>query len=158
MTLMAVVGALYAGWRGGLFAGPRGLAAMQLPSDGNLPDPGPAGPGQGNQRPTTVIPAPELEGGVEWLNTGGPIRMKDLRGKVVLLDFWTYCCINCIHILPDLEKLEKKYANQLVVIGVHSAKFNAEKDSKNIRDAILRYTSSTPSSTMPTIRFGRRTG
>jgi thiol-disulfide isomerase/thioredoxin len=84
-------------------------------------------------------PAPELDGGVEWFNTAGPLRMKDLKGKIVLLDFWTYCCINCIHILPDLEKLEKKYPNQLVVIGVHSAKFNAEKQSKNIREAILRY-------------------
>jgi thiol-disulfide isomerase/thioredoxin/DNA-binding beta-propeller fold protein YncE len=85
------------------------------------------------------VKAPELEGGVEWLNTSGPIRLKDLRGKIVLLDFWTYCCINCIHVLPDLAKLEKKYPNQIVVIGVHSAKFDTEKDSKSIREAILRY-------------------
>jgi thiol-disulfide isomerase/thioredoxin len=83
--------------------------------------------------------APELEGGIAWLNTSGPLKLADLRGKVVILDFWTYCCINCIHILPDLEKLEKKYPNELVVIGVHSAKFNAEKDTRNIREAILRY-------------------
>lgn len=83
--------------------------------------------------------APELEGGVAWLNTTGPLKMADLRGKVVLLDFWTFCCINCIHILPDLERLEKKYPNELVVIGVHSAKFNAEKETGNIREAILRY-------------------
>jgi len=83
--------------------------------------------------------APELEGGVAWLNTTGPLKMADLRGKVVLLDFWTYCCINCIHILPDLERLEKKYPNELVVIGVHSAKFHAEKDTGNIREAVLRY-------------------
>jgi thiol-disulfide isomerase/thioredoxin len=83
--------------------------------------------------------APELDGGLEWLNCAGPIRLKDLKGKIVLLDFWTYCCINCIHTLPDLAKLEKKYANELVVIGVHSAKFDAEKDAKNIREAILRY-------------------
>src|SRR5262249_8594518 len=75
--------------------------------------------------------APELEGGVGWLNTAGPLRLKDLRGKVVLLDFWTYCCINCMHTLPDLARLEKKYANQLVVIGVHSAKFDNEKDSEH---------------------------
>ncbi len=90
------------------------------------------------------VPAPELEGGVGWLNTAGPIRLKDLRGKIVLLDFWTYCCINCIHTLPDLAKLEKKYPNQLVVIGVHSAKFENEKDSKAIRKAILRYEISHP--------------
>ena len=61
------------------------------------------------------------------------------RGKIVLLDFWTLCCINCIHILPDLAKLEKKYPNELVVIGVHSPKFDNEKDTESIRKAILRY-------------------
>ncbi|HEX6985972.1 MAG TPA: thioredoxin-like domain-containing protein [Planctomycetaceae bacterium] len=84
-------------------------------------------------------PAPGLEGGVDWLNTSGPITLKDLRGKVVLLDFWTYCCINCMHVLPDLEYLEEKYADELVVIGVHSAKFDNEKESEAIREAILRY-------------------
>lgn len=85
------------------------------------------------------IPAPDLDGGVEWLNTSGEITLKDLRGKIVLLDFWTYCCINCMHILPDLAYLEKKYPNELVVIGVHSAKFDNEKESGNIRKAIVRY-------------------
>jgi thiol-disulfide isomerase/thioredoxin/outer membrane protein assembly factor BamB len=88
--------------------------------------------------------APELDGGVGWLNTAGPIRMKDLRGKIVVLDFWTFCCINCLHTLPDLAKLEKKYANELVVIGVHSAKFDTEKESEAIRKAILRYEISHP--------------
>ena len=85
------------------------------------------------------FPAPSLDGGVEWLNTSGPIDLRDLRGKIVLLDFWTYCCINCIHILPDLKMLEQKYKDQLVVIGVHSAKFENERDSDNIREAIMRY-------------------
>lgn len=84
-------------------------------------------------------PAPELEGGVEWLNTAGPISVKDLRGKIVLIDFWTFCCINCMHVLPDLAYLEKKYPKELVVIGVHSAKFDNEKETGNIRKAILRY-------------------
>jgi thiol-disulfide isomerase/thioredoxin len=88
--------------------------------------------------------APELEGGKAWLNTAGPLRLKDLKGKIVILDFWTYCCINCIHTLPDLAKLEKKYANELVVIGVHSAKFENEKQAENIRKAILRYEISHP--------------
>jgi KpsF/GutQ family protein len=83
--------------------------------------------------------APELEGATDWLNTGRPLRLEDLRGKIVLLDFWTFCCINCMHILPDLEYLEDKYRDQLVVIGIHSAKFKAEKDSENIRHAIRRY-------------------
>ncbi len=85
------------------------------------------------------VPEGILDGGTGWLNVSGPISMKDVRGKIVLFDFWTYCCINCMHILPDLKFLEKKYANELVVIGVHSAKFENEKDSDNIRQAILRY-------------------
>ena len=89
--------------------------------------------------PRKVVPAPDLDGGVAWLNTAGPLSLKDLKGKVVLLDFWTLCCINCIHILPDLHKLEKKYPNELVVIGVHSPKFDNEKETASIRKAILRY-------------------
>ena len=85
------------------------------------------------------IPAPELDGGIEWLNSAGPISMKELKGKVVLLDFWTFCCINCMHVLPDLAYLEKKFSKELVVIGVHSAKFDNERETGNIRKAILRY-------------------
>lgn len=85
------------------------------------------------------VKAPELDGGNGWLNTGGEITLKDLRGKVVLLDFWTFCCINCMHVLPDLAYLEKKYDKQVVVIGVHSAKFANEKETENIRRAIVRY-------------------
>ncbi len=85
------------------------------------------------------FPAPSFDGGTEWLNCSGPISLKDVRGKIVLLDFWTYCCINCMHVLPDLKFLEQKYPNELVVIGVHSAKFANEKESENIREAIVRY-------------------
>lgn len=85
------------------------------------------------------VPAADLEGGVEWLNAGGPISLKDLRGKIVLLDFWTFCCINCMHVLPDLDYLEQKFSKEIVVIGVHSAKFDNEKETGNIRKAILRY-------------------
>jgi len=83
--------------------------------------------------------APDFPANLEWLNTKAPLTMQDLKGKVVLLDFWTYCCINCMHVIPDLKKLEQKYPNELVVIGVHSAKFINEKDSDNIRQAIERY-------------------
>jgi len=86
-----------------------------------------------------TVNAPDFPAGAEWLNIDHPISMKELRGKIVLLDFWTFCCINCMHVIPDLKKLEEKYPGQLVVIGVHSAKFNSEKDSDNIRNAILRY-------------------
>jgi len=85
------------------------------------------------------IPAPELTGGTAWLNVSRPLTLADLKGKVVLLDFWTYCCINCMHIIPDLKKLETKYSKELVVIGVHSAKFQNEREAENIRQAILRY-------------------
>ena len=85
------------------------------------------------------IPAPELAGGTAWLNVSRPLTIADLKGKVVLLDFWTYCCINCMHIIPDLKKLETKYSKELAVIGVHSAKFQNEREAENIRQAILRY-------------------
>jgi len=85
------------------------------------------------------VNAPEFPEGMEWLNTDRPLSVRQLKGKVVLLDFWTFCCINCMHIIPDLKKLEHKYANELVVIGVHSAKFTAERGTENIRQAILRY-------------------
>lgn len=85
------------------------------------------------------VRAPELKGGRGWLNTDKPLTLAALKGKVVLLDFWTYGCINCMHIIPDLKRLEHKYPNQLVVIGVHSAKFENEKDTENIRRIILRY-------------------
>src|SRR5258705_8753671 len=85
------------------------------------------------------VRAPEITGGRGWLNTDKPLSLAALKGKVVLLDFWTYGCINCIHIIPDLKKLEAKYPNQLVVIGVHSAKFQNEKETENIRRIILRY-------------------
>ncbi len=85
------------------------------------------------------VRAPEITGGRGWLNTDRPLTLAALKGKVVLLDFWTYGCINCIHIIPDLKRLEAKYPNQLVVIGVHSAKFENEKETENIRRIILRY-------------------
>ncbi|KAM5561005.1 protein SUPPRESSOR OF QUENCHING 1, chloroplastic [Rosa sericea] len=83
---------------------------------------------------------PEFPPKLDWLNTA-PIKLsKDLKGKVVVLDFWTYCCINCMHVLPDLEFLEKKYKDMpFTVVGVHSAKFDNEKDLEAIRNAVLRY-------------------
>jgi sugar lactone lactonase YvrE/thiol-disulfide isomerase/thioredoxin len=98
---------------------------------------GDALPDQNNPFPNRA-PAPTLDGGVEWLNTSAPIDLKNLRGKFVVLDFWTYCCINCMHILPELKKLEQAYPNNVVVIGVHSGKFDAEHDSENIRQAVMR--------------------
>ena len=90
---------------------------------------------------SATIHAPELGPGLAWLNTDRPLRFaQELRGQVVLLDFWTYCCINCMHILPDLEHLERTFAGRpFVVIGVHSAKFDNETDRGSIRAAMQRY-------------------
>jgi DNA-binding beta-propeller fold protein YncE len=85
------------------------------------------------------IHAPDFAGGREWLNVPRPLSLRDLRGKVVLLDFWTYGCINCMHILPDLRRLEQKYRDELVVIGVHSAKFTNERNADNLRHILVRY-------------------
>ncbi|XP_055529701.1 NHL repeat-containing protein 2 isoform X1 [Wyeomyia smithii] len=79
---------------------------------------------------------------LDWFNVTEPLSFeKALRGKIVVLDFFTYCCINCMHILPDLKRLEHLYSIEdgLVVIGVHSAKFENERDSRNIRCAVQRY-------------------
>ncbi|KAM4716158.1 NHL repeat-containing protein 2 isoform 2-T2 [Anableps anableps] len=85
---------------------------------------------------------PDFQTGLEWLNTTEPLSLSnELAGKVVLLDFFTYCCINCMHILPDLHQLEKRHSVEdgLVIVGVHSAKFPNEKVLDNIRSAVLRY-------------------
>lgn len=88
---------------------------------------------------TSRVRAPEFPKDKAWLNTDRPLSLAELKGRVILLDFWTYCCINCMHILPDLKYLERKYKDSLTVIGVHSAKFDNEKETENIRQAILRY-------------------
>lgn len=85
------------------------------------------------------IDIPDFPEGLEWVNVPGPLSLEDLRGKVVLLDFWTYGCINCIHMIPVLEQLEAKYPDELVVIGVHSAKFSNEGETENIRQIVQRY-------------------
>ncbi len=88
--------------------------------------------------------APEFPADAEWVNTEQPLRLRQLRGKVVLLDFWTYGCINCLHILPDLKRLEATYARELVVIGIHTAKYDHESVRAHIRQAIERYGISHP--------------
>lgn len=85
------------------------------------------------------VRAPEFPTGLDWLNTDQPITMAALRGKIVLLDFWTYGCVNCMHVIPDLQKLQAEYPNELVVIGVHSAKFSHERNTQNIREVTQRY-------------------
>ncbi len=86
--------------------------------------------------PTT---APEINTEFGWVNTEKSYKLTDFKGKIVLLDFWTFGCINCQHIIPDLEKLEKEFENELIVIGIHSAKFSAEQSSQRIRQAALKF-------------------
>ena len=80
-----------------------------------------------------------------WLNTGGvDLDLEALRGKIVLLDFWTFCCVNCLHVLDELRPLEEKWENELVVVGVHSPKFEFEKDPEALAANIERYEVSHP--------------
>jgi len=88
---------------------------------------------------TGRVNAPDLLTAHGWLNTDKEWSIKDFKGKIVLLDFWTFGCINCQHIVPDLKRLEEEFADVLVVIGVHSAKFDAEKQNDTIRQAILKF-------------------
>jgi len=86
------------------------------------------------------LEAPDFPKGKDWFNSPALSLKRELRGKIVILDFWTYCCINCIHVLPDLAWLEHRFAGYPVAfVGVHSAKFDNEKVSENIRRAVLRY-------------------
>lgn len=76
-----------------------------------------------------------------WYNVERGLKFsEELAGKLVVLDFFTYCCINCMHILPDLHQLEQQFNGQgVVIVGVHSAKFPNEKGDGNLLDAIIRY-------------------
>ncbi|RJF80492.1 hypothetical protein D3874_25510 [Oleomonas cavernae] len=85
----------------------------------------------------TRAPALEAPGGV-WLNTPGPLRLADLRGRLVILDFWTQCCINCLHVQPSLAAVEARFPGEVAVIGIHSPKFPAERDPATVAAAIAR--------------------
>lgn len=90
-------------------------------------------------RTSRRVRASEL-GGRAWLNTGGKdLDLAALRGKIVLLDFWTFCCINCLHVLDELRPLEEKYKDVLVTVGVHSPKFEHEADPVALAAAVERY-------------------
>ena len=112
------------------------LAAWTVYVTSNIEDPTvQAAAAQGAKR----VDVPDLVGGTDWLNTDKPISLADLKGRIVLLDFWTLCCINCIHTLPDLAMIEARYPGIVVVIGVHTPKFDNEKKTASIMKAILRY-------------------
>ncbi|MCQ6552347.1 redoxin domain-containing protein [Streptomyces sp. C10-9-1] len=86
------------------------------------------------------VRAPELIGKGGWINTGGTeLTLADLRGKCVVLDFWTFCCINCLHVLDELRELEERHRDTVVVVGVHSPKFVHEAEHRAVVDAVERY-------------------
>ncbi|MGI9137209.1 MAG: NHL domain-containing thioredoxin family protein [Candidatus Nanopelagicales bacterium] len=83
--------------------------------------------------------APALIGDT-WFGTGGRrLSLDDLRGRIVLLDFWTLCCVNCHHVLAELRPIEAKYSDVLTVVGVHSPKFEHEKNPDSVHSAIERH-------------------
>lgn len=123
ITLLLVAGAILAAFRY------TGSSAPLLAAAAGMPD-----------QYLGTTPAPDFPAGLDWINTGGkPVSIKQLKGKVVLLDFWTYGCINCFHIIPDLKRLEAKYPQSLVIIGVHSAKFETEGKTAHIAAVVQRY-------------------
>ncbi len=85
------------------------------------------------------VRAPELRGAGGWINTEQPLELRDLRGRVVVLDFWTFCCINCLRVIEELRPLETRFGDRLVVIGVHSPKFPHEADHAAVARAVRRH-------------------
>ncbi|MGW0912985.1 NHL domain-containing thioredoxin family protein [Streptomyces sp. NPDC002784] len=86
------------------------------------------------------VRAPELTGRGGWINTGGKdLRLADFRGRVLILDFWTFCCVNCLHVIDELRALEHKHPDTVVVVGVHSPKFVHEAEHQAVVDAVERY-------------------
>ncbi|MFD6175274.1 NHL domain-containing thioredoxin family protein [Streptomyces coeruleorubidus] len=86
------------------------------------------------------VRAPELMGKGGWINTGGKeLSLAELRGRIVIVDFWTFCCVNCLHVLDELRELEDKHRDTVVVIGVHSPKFVHEAEHQAVVDAVERY-------------------
>ncbi len=92
------------------------------------------------EKEKTYMRAPELAGISGYLNSQPGIKISDFRGKVVLVDFWTYTCINCIRTLPHIVEWDKKYRDMgLVIIGVHTPEFDFEKDYANVQNALKKY-------------------
>jgi thiol-disulfide isomerase/thioredoxin len=87
---------------------------------------------------TSRVRAPELVGRGGWINSE-PLTLEALRGRCVVLDFWTFCCANCLHVLDELRELEAEFADVLVTVGVHSPKFAHEADHDALVAACERY-------------------
>ena len=88
----------------------------------------------------TLYPAPEFSGLSNWINSKEIDSMQELRGKVVLVDFWTYSCFNCVNTFPYVQSWHEKFADQgLVVLGIHAPEFDFERNSKNVQNAVKKH-------------------
>ena len=87
---------------------------------------------------TTGAPRLVFPEGLDWLNVERPLSAQDLKGKITILDFWTYGCINCIHVVEELRQLEERFGDKLAVIGIHSPKFDNEKNLETLRNTVVR--------------------
>lgn len=105
------------------------MLALSVSAQSNTPD----------ARYVGEIEAPAFSTEVDWINTENPLTIDGLHGKIIILDFWTYGCINCIHMIPVLRQLEERFPEELVVIGVHSAKFDNEGETENLQQIVQRY-------------------
>jgi len=83
--------------------------------------------------------APTLRTGLDWLNTEAPLTLADLKGKFVLLNFWTYSSVNCVNVFAELKALQKKYPRELVIVGIHSPKYPVQRYTDNVKEAVIRY-------------------
>ncbi|MFD3518161.1 NHL domain-containing thioredoxin family protein [Streptomyces sp. NPDC058657] len=112
-------------------------------ADAANPDPAPASdpaPAPTSAPRRARVRAPELVGKGGWLNTGGKeLTLADFRGRILILDFWTFCCINCLHVLDELRELEQRHSDTTVIVGVHSPKFVHEAEHQAVVDAVERY-------------------
>jgi cytochrome c biogenesis protein CcdA/thiol-disulfide isomerase/thioredoxin len=114
------------------------LAELRVDGDGGLAQ---AAPTASGERLPVLGTAPELRGTGSWFNTDGgrPLTLRSLRGRVVLIDFWTYSCINCIRTLPALKAWDRSYRDDgLTIVGVHAPEFTFERDADNVERAIDR--------------------
>ena len=136
-------------WSGGSNEAPAAgeVKEAEVPKDAPAPVP--------KQSFAGSFPAPEFPADLEWINVSAPLTLASLRGKVVLLDFWTYGCINCIHNIPYIKALLEEFKSELVVIGVHSAKFENEGRGDNIRSIVRRYGIDLPAGARALLESGR---
>ena len=121
-------------------AGSDGAGSDGADSDGTGSDAAQGDPSDITPTYAGTQPASEFPPGLDWFNVSRPLSVVgDLRSKIVILDFWTQGCVNCLHVIPDLKRLEAEFADELVVVGVHWAKFDSERTTPAISQAVLRY-------------------